>query len=94
MLVYAMSALQERLLLQTGELHMQIDKRGELRSDFEFEGSDTQPIHYDDDYDQNGVTVTLDSDVATDFPSAESVNQALRVLSRITKTYKAEISAK
>lgn len=73
---------------------MQIDKRGELRPDFDFEASDSQPVRYDDDYHQMGVTVTLDSDVADDFPSAESVNQALRVLSRITKHYKAEISAK
>ncbi len=73
---------------------MPIEKSGELRPDFEFETSDSQPICYDDDYHQMGVTVTLDSDVADDFPSAESVNQALRVLSRITKHYKAEIAAK
>ena len=78
----------------TGELQMQIEKRGELRSDLDFDGSDSQPIRCDDNYDQMEVTVTLDSDVANDFPSAESVNQALRFFSKITKHYKAEISAK
>lgn len=72
---------------------MPIDKSGELLPEYNFDHSGGKPIHYDN-YHQMGVTVTLDSDVADDFPSAESVNKALRVLSRITKHYKAEISAK
>lgn len=73
---------------------MQIEKTGELEPEFDFDISDSQPIRVDHDYQQTAVTVTLDSDVADDFPSAESVNQALRILSRITKQYKAELTAK
>jgi hypothetical protein len=38
--------------------------------------------------------VILDSDVAQDFPSAESVNEALRFLSRITKQHQTELTHK
>lgn len=73
---------------------MPIEKNDELLSDFDFDKSDTKPIRLDDSYQQMELTVTLDSDVADDFPSSESVNHALRFLSRITKQYKAELTTK
>jgi hypothetical protein len=78
----------------TGEFQMQIEKTEELVPEFDLDISDSQTLCVDHEYQQSGVTVTLDSDVADDFPSAESVNEALRVLSRITEQYKAELITK
>ncbi len=38
--------------------------------------------------------IILDSDVAKDFPSSESVNEALRMLSRIIKQNQTELTHK
>ena len=38
--------------------------------------------------------VILDSDVAKDYPSSEAVNDALRLLSKITKQHQSELTHK
>ena len=45
-------------------------------------------------YQQTQRTVVLDSDVAENFPSAESVNEALRFLVRVTRENKASLQTK
>ncbi len=71
-----------------------IDSDDDLKPHYDFDYSKAKPNRFAEKYNRMTVTVTLDSDVADDFPSAESVNEALRFLSRITKQHKAELSTK
>ena len=73
---------------------MQMDENDDLLPEYDLDFSKSKPNRFAAKYKQYQRTVTLDSDVADDFPSAESVNEALRFLARITKQHKAELSSK
>ena len=65
-----------------------------MKSEYRFDYSKARPNRFAEEYNRMKITVTLDSDVAEDFPSAEAVNEALRFLSRITKEHKGELTHK
>jgi hypothetical protein len=61
------------------------DKKDEMLPEYNLDYSQAKPNRFAAKYQQTQRTVVLDSDVAENFPSAESVNEALRFLVRITK---------
>lgn len=73
---------------------MKMDENDELLSEHDLDYSKSKPNRFVGKYQLTQRTVVLDSDVAADFPSAESVNEALRFLARITKENKGELTHK
>lgn len=57
----------------------------ELLPEYGLDYLKSKPNRFEKKYQQMQRTVVLDSDVAENFPSAESVNEELRFLVRITK---------
>lgn len=64
---------------------MKMDKNDELLPEYDLDYSKSKPNHFAAKYQQMQRTVVLDSDIADKFPSAESVNEALRFLVRVTQ---------
>jgi hypothetical protein len=67
------------------------DNNEEMPAEYKFDYSKARPNRFAEKYQQTQRTVVLDSDVAENFPSAESVNEALRFLVRITRENKASL---
>lgn len=63
----------------------------DLRPHYDFDYSKAKPNRFAEKYKKMVRRVGLDADIADDFPSAESVNEALRFLVRITKQHKSEL---
>lgn len=57
----------------------------ELLPEYDFDYAKAKPNRFAAKYKQTQRTVVLDSDVAENFPSSESVNEALRFLVRVTR---------
>jgi hypothetical protein len=73
---------------------MQMDENDELLPEYDLDYSKSKPNRFAAKYQQIQRTVVLDSDIADNFPSSESVNEALRFLVRITKQHKTELTRK
>ena len=56
-----------------------------MSPEYRFDYSQAKPNRFAEKYNQTQRTVVLDSDVAENFPSSESVNEALRFLIRVTR---------
>ncbi len=69
---------------------MKMDEKDELLPEYEFDYSKSKPNRFAEKYNQTQRTIILDSDIADEFPSSESVNAALRFLVRVTRKHKAE----
>jgi hypothetical protein len=67
------------------------DNNKEMPAEYKFDYSKARSNRFAEKYQQTQRTVVLDSDVAENFPSAESVNEALRFLVRITRENKASL---
>jgi hypothetical protein len=61
------------------------NKKEEMSPEYKFDYSQAKPNRFAEKYNQTQRTVVLDSDVAENFPSSESVNEALRFLIRVTR---------
>ena len=61
------------------------NKKEEMSPEYKFDYSQAKPNRFAEKYNQMQRTVVLDSDVAENFPSSESVNEALRFLIRVTR---------
>ena len=72
---------------------MQIEN-DELLPEYDLDYSKSKPNRFAEKYQQMQRTVVLDSDVAENFPSAESVNEALRFLVRVTRENKTGLQIK
>ena len=70
---------------------MKMDKNDELLPEYDLDYSKSKPNRFAAKYQQMQRTVVLDSDVADNFPSSESVNEALRFLVRVTQENKAKL---
>jgi len=73
---------------------MQMDENDDVLPEYDLDFSKSKPNPYAARFNQGTVTVTLDSDVAKDFPSANSVNEALRFLIRVTEKHRTELVSK
>ena len=62
-----------------------MDKTDELLPEYDLDYEQSKPNRFASKYQQMQRTVVLDSDIADKFPSAESVNEALRFLVRVTR---------
>ncbi len=62
-----------------------MDENNELLPEYDLDYSKSKPNRFAEKHQQMQRTVVLDSDVAENFPSAESVNEALRFLVRVTR---------
>lgn len=67
------------------------DENDDLLPEYDLDFSKSKPNRFAEKYNRMKRMVALDADVADDFPSSESVNEALRFLVRITKQHEAEI---
>jgi len=70
------------------------DEDDDLLPEYRFDYSKSQPNRFAKNYNQMQITVVLDSDVAENFPDAESVNEALRSLLRNTEKEATELQTK
>ncbi len=61
------------------------NKNKELSHEYDLDYAKAKPNRFAEKYQQMQRTVVLDSDIADKFPSAESVNEALRFLVRVTQ---------
>lgn len=66
----------------------------DMKSEYRFDYSKARPNRFAEAYKKGTSIVNLDSDVAENFPDSESVNEALRFLTRITREHKAELTSK
>lgn len=66
----------------------------EIQPEYTLDYSKAKPNRFAEKYQQTQRTVVLDSDVAENFPSAESVNEALRFLVRVTQEKKTDLQTK
>ena len=73
---------------------MKMDENDELLPEYDLDYSKSKPNRFAEKYQQMQRTVVLDSDVAENFPSAESVNEALRFLVRITRENQTSLQSK
>lgn len=64
---------------------MKLDENDDLLPEYDLDYSKSKPNRFAAKYRQTQRTVVLDDDVAENFPSAESVNEALRFLVRVTR---------
>jgi hypothetical protein len=71
-----------------------MDENDELLPEYDLDYSKSKPNRFAEKYQQTQRTIVLDSDIADRFPSAESVNEALRFLVRITEQHRTELSQK
>lgn len=58
----------------------------EMKSEYRFDYSKARPNRFAEVYKKGTSIVNLDSDVAEQFPTSESVNDALRQYVRMTKS--------
>ncbi|MCW5960227.1 MAG: hypothetical protein KIS76_08685 [Pyrinomonadaceae bacterium] len=64
---------------------MKMDENDELLPEYDLDYSKSKPNRFAAKYQQMQRTVVLDDDIAENFPSSESVNEALRFLVRVTR---------
>ena len=70
------------------------NKKDEILSEYKLDYSKAKPNRFAEKYQQMQRTVVLDSDIADNFPSAESVNEALRLLVRVMQENKTALRTK
>ena len=70
------------------------NKNEEMSPEYKLDYSKAKPNRFAEKYRQTQRTVVLDSDVAENFPNAESVNEALRFLVRVTRENKTALQNK
>ena len=70
------------------------NNKEELLPEYDLDYKKSKPNRFAAKYEKMQRTVVLDDDIAESFPSAESVNEALRFLVRITKENQASLQNK
>lgn len=73
---------------------MKTKEEPDMKPEYRFDYSKARPNRFADAYKKGTSIVNLESDVAENFPDSESVNEALRFLTRITREHKAELISK
>ena len=73
---------------------MKTKEEPDMKSEYRFDYSKARLNRFAAAYKKGTSIVNLDSDVAENFPDSESVNEALRFLTRITRERKAELTSK
>lgn len=73
---------------------MSIQNDDDMLPEYDLDSMESKPNRFAKRYNQMQITVVLDSDVAENFPDAESVNEALRSLISSTKEKEAELQTK
>jgi hypothetical protein len=73
---------------------MEMDKDDDLLLEYNLDYSKARPNRFAKEYNEMTRLVSLDSDVADFFPTAESVNDALRSLVQIAKKHQTELTSK
>lgn len=71
-----------------------MDENDDLSPEYGLDYKQSKPNRFAAKYQQMQRAVVLDDDVAESLPSAESVNEALRFLVRVTKENKSELQTK
>ena len=70
------------------------NNKEELLPEYDLDYKKSKPNRFAAKYEKMQRTVVLDDDIAESFPSAESVNEALRFWVRITKENQASLQNK
>jgi hypothetical protein len=73
---------------------MKLDENDDLLPEYDLDYSKSKPNRFAKKYQQTQRTVVLEPDVAENFPSAESVNEALRFLVRIARENQTNLESK
>ncbi len=77
-----------------GNTKMNETDKDELKPHFDFDFSKSKPNRFAEKYNKMARRVGLAPDVADEFPTEDSVNEALRDYIRITRTENSEISTR
>ena len=72
--------LKSELIMKKPKDKTAFDENDDLQSHYDFDYSQAKPNRFAARIKQESVMVVLDPDVADVFPTSESVNEALRVL--------------
>ena len=67
------------------DMRIELDVNDDLLPEYDLDFSRSKTNHYAAKYNELTVTITLDADVANDFPTSESVDNALRKYTRTIK---------
>ena len=73
---------------------MKMDENDELLPEYDLDYKKSKSNHFAAKYQKMQRTVVLDDDIAESFPSAESVNEALRFLVRVTQENQTSLQSK
>jgi hypothetical protein len=80
-----LSAHEKQRLKKGESTKMKMDKNDDLLPEYDLDYKKSRPNRFAAKYQKTQRTVVLDDDIAENFPSAESVNEALRFLIRVTR---------
>jgi hypothetical protein len=87
--------VQEKRLQKKGEItNMEMDKDDDLLPEYNLDYSKARPNRFAKEYNEMTRRVSLDSDIADYFPTAESVNDALRSLVQIANKNQSKLVSK
>jgi len=75
-------------------MQIELDENDDLLPEYDLDFSKSKPNPYAEKYNKMVQRVGLAADVAEEFPTEESVNEALREYVRLTKRVNPEISAR
>ncbi|CAN5742735.1 hypothetical protein BH24ACI3_BH24ACI3_11850 [soil metagenome] len=75
-------------------MQIKLDENDDLLPEYDLDFSKSKPNRFAEKYNKTVRRVGLAPDVAEEFPTEESVNEALRDYIRITKTPNVEISGR
>ena len=70
------------------------EENDEMKDEYRFDYSKARPNRFAEEYNRMQRSVMPEADIADKFPSAESVNEALRFLVRITEQHQTELTHK
>lgn len=73
---------------------MKMDENDDLLPEYDFDYSKSKPNRFAEEYNQTRRAVVLDADIADEFPTAESVNEALRFWLKSQNKPEAELTNK
>lgn len=75
-------------------MQIELDENDDLLPEYDLDFSKSKPNRFADKYKKMVRRVGLDADIADEFPTEESVNEALRQYIRMTKRPKPEVPAR
>lgn len=75
-------------------MQIELDENDDLLPEYDLDFSKAKPNRFAEKYNKMARRVTLDSDIADEFPTDDAVNEALRQYVKMTKRSGPEVPAR